>query len=294
MCAKCQAFLQSHWPAAPRTDTRACLPAYRVPTPPNSKHLCIGGIYVRLLLEGPGGGGTAGTAAVVAGIIERLPAPKDFFAAAHHRLLCLGDTSLLLGPVSTSIPIASSSTGISGSQREWEAEADRELCLRAMTAVYHVHAGAIGPVEGIPHLLALLDTTASRSLRRVEASVVLTACPGIGTKMGKMGAVYRCPAALLFLFPGTPDSSCPPHTHVPAWLPTRPSTVCSPVHCLLAGSTCFCSWRRSSPPQSSPRAPPTAAPPTVPALLAPAPAGRRRCGQRTLMGWLCWRHGACP
>jgi DnaJ family protein C protein 13 len=111
---------------------------FRVAYPSLEKHLCIGGIYVRLLLEAPANSGGGGSS-----VVERLPAPREFFAAAHHRLLCLGDASL-----------APAGAG-----------ADRELCARAMAAAYHAHAGAIGPVEGIAHLAALLDATPSRPLR---------------------------------------------------------------------------------------------------------------------------------
>jgi hypothetical protein len=37
--------------------------------------------------------------------------------------------------------------------------------VKAMAAAYSAHAGTIGPLEGIPHLLQLLDTTQQRSLR---------------------------------------------------------------------------------------------------------------------------------
>ena len=112
-------------------------------------------------------------------MVERLPAPREFFAAAHHRLLCLGDASLLLSPAAAAAAASSSSgggssffTGSGGgagssSGRQVDAEADRELCVRAMAAAYHVHAGAIGPVEGIAHLAALFDATPSRALRWV-------------------------------------------------------------------------------------------------------------------------------
>lgn len=135
---------------------------------------------MRLLLEAHSNAASsasaAGGAGANTGIVERLPAPREFFMAAHHRLLCLGDTSLLMHGLSASHvtsqggagggpPAAGSSGSSAGVPRESEAEADRELCLRAMAAVYHVHAGTIGPVDGIPHLLALLDATASRALR---------------------------------------------------------------------------------------------------------------------------------
>ena len=170
-------------------------------------------------------------------MVERLPAPKEFFAAAHHRLLCLGDASLLLGGSSSILASAGSSFGVGAAggggatagtlagRREAEAEVDRELCLRAMAAAYHVHAGAragrqeveaqggsaaccrrrrcrscfvcplqphqghtdlschvimgagvIGPVEGIPHLLALMDATASRSLRCAQRDYSVQRC----------------------------------------------------------------------------------------------------------------------
>lgn len=41
----------------------------------------------------------------------------------------------------------------------------QELCVKAMAAVYSAHAGVIGPFEGLPHLLQLMDTTRQRSLR---------------------------------------------------------------------------------------------------------------------------------
>jgi DnaJ family protein C protein 13 len=113
---------------------------FRVSYPSLCKHLCIGGIYLRLLLDPPpspnnsstGGGGTS--------VAERLPAPRDFFSAAHHRLLCLGDAFLLATPAMAAAGGMSGGMGSSGG-RTADAEADRELCVRAMTAVYHFHAG---------------------------------------------------------------------------------------------------------------------------------------------------------
>lgn len=37
--------------------------------------------------------------------------------------------------------------------------------MKAMAAAYSAHAGTIGPFEGIPHLLQMLDSTKHRSLR---------------------------------------------------------------------------------------------------------------------------------
>lgn len=174
-----------------------------------SKHLCIGGIFIRLLLEAPqpkAGAATAG--AGQKSVVERLPAPKEFFSAAHHRLLCLGDASLagaaggLLGSTAGSLGGAApaggasygklalgSASGAMGGVRA-DAEGDRELCVRAMAAAYHVHAGVIGPVEGIAHLVALLDATPSRPLRQhlllLLEALVAPSClaPSGGTAAG--------------------------------------------------------------------------------------------------------------
>jgi DnaJ family protein C protein 13 len=111
--------------------------------PSLASHLAVGGVYVRLLLEGAD-----------AGAVEALPHPKDFFTAAHLHFLRLGDASLAAGP--------SGGGGPGGS----DADAARELCVRAMGATYAAHAAEIGPfAEGLPHMLAILDATPSRPLR---------------------------------------------------------------------------------------------------------------------------------
>lgn len=154
------------------SDAAPTRPLHPLPPSPRScsKHLCIGGIFIRLLLEAPPA--KAGTASAgQKSVVERLPAPKEFFAAAHHRLLCLGDASLLGSPIAGLGGAAAAASGSSyggpaPSGIAGGAEGDRELCVRAMAAAYNVHAGVIGPVEGIPHLVSLLDATPSRPLRQ--------------------------------------------------------------------------------------------------------------------------------
>ena len=213
-----------------------------------SKHLCVGGIFVRLLLEGP-----AAAASASAGVMERLPAPRDFFMAAHHRLLCLGDTNLL--------PLAGSGGGgvVGGGGAAGdagEAEAQRELCVRAMAAAYRSHAGAIGPVDGIPHLLALFDATPNRAMRCARREVLIDA-----TAAGR--------------FPACAHISTPYFLH----------------SCLsVAGNSCCCCLRLSWP-QSHflllRRRPPWMALP-----LPPVPSTPRR-GRPTPTVSPCWRPGAC-
>ena len=64
--------------------------------------------------------------------VEKLAAPKEVFSGLFHRLLTLGDASLLL-------PSQSSKADIDDSQRV--------LCVRAMAVIYRVHGGAIGKVS---------------------------------------------------------------------------------------------------------------------------------------------------
>lgn len=92
--------------------------------------------------------------------MQKLANPKEFFTACYHALLCCpgitgnepdGDTSSSKSDTSSS-----------------KSSADRitqQLCVKAMAAAYSAHAGVIGPFEGIPHLLQLLDNTQQRSLR---------------------------------------------------------------------------------------------------------------------------------
>lgn len=93
--------------------------------------------------------------------MQKLANPKEFFTACYHALLCCTDTPGS-EPVPDSSPASSSSTPKSGGAAD---KITQQLCVKAMAAAYSAHAGTIGPFEGTPHLLQLLDTTQQRSLR---------------------------------------------------------------------------------------------------------------------------------
>ena len=123
--------------------------------PSLQKHLCIGGVYVKLLLEG------SDPAAV-----DKLANPKEFFNAAYHTLLCCPpdeEEEGLGGAAASSRGAAAAGGGAGG--KGAGARATQQLCVQAMAAAYSAHAGVIGPFEGVAHLLRLMDQTTRRSLR---------------------------------------------------------------------------------------------------------------------------------
>ncbi|KAK9822709.1 hypothetical protein WJX81_005943 [Elliptochloris bilobata] len=107
---------------------------FAVAYPSLGAHLCLGGVYVRLLLEG-----------LDQGAVEKVPAPREVVAALLRHFLGAADVELHRGSEA--------------------AEAERVLCARAMAALYHHHAAAIGAFEGVAHVTALLDVTLSKPLR---------------------------------------------------------------------------------------------------------------------------------
>jgi len=151
------------------------------------KHLTLGGVHVRLLLEG------SDKAAV-----NKLTTPDQVFAAAHHRFLMLGDTGLRGSWAAPGISSLSSGVGggdgdnggglIKNEAYSSTPDEDRELCVRTMAAVYAVHAERIGLCPGIPHLVALLDSTPLRSLRlhllRLLHALVVCNGDGGGKSLG--------------------------------------------------------------------------------------------------------------
>jgi len=192
---------------------------FAVPYPSLSAQLCVGGVYVRLLLEGRD-----------AGAVARLGAPREFFFAAYNRLLllegggggagggwrgggALGDGGGGGGGAFPSAPSAgggaSGGGGLGGgggtsggddpSPRERRAVA--ELCVRAMAAAYSAHAGDVGPVDGVPYLLRLADATPSRALRHallllLQALVApRAAAAALPTAASPMASATASPAA---------------------------------------------------------------------------------------------------
>ncbi|GIM04041.1 hypothetical protein Vretimale_8678, partial [Volvox reticuliferus] len=167
------------------------------------KHVVVGGIYVRLLLEG------TDTAAV-----EKVPQPRELFNSLHHAFLCAADpVTQGFQSAAAAVTAAATSSAVGGAVTDATAAvaaaaavadaavtADQELCARAMAAVYHAHAGTIGPTDGLRHLIHVLDYTLCRRLRHalLELVVALLAprclTAASGTAAGAAGAVTS-PAA---------------------------------------------------------------------------------------------------
>ncbi|KFM22645.1 DnaJ-like protein subfamily C member 13 [Auxenochlorella protothecoides] len=165
------------WNAATRTELREALQAevsvlklgkaragnrgiswnheeFRARLPSLQRQLSIGGVYVRLLLDGAD-----------SGAVEKLAAPRDFFLAAYHHFLCLGD-------------------------------ADRIVCVRAMAAAYAVHAGAVGPFDGVEHVARAADATASKALRAACLAFLATlVAPAAGVGEDGTGAARQAATA---------------------------------------------------------------------------------------------------
>ncbi len=109
--------------------------------------------------------------------MSKLPAPRDLFLSLHHHLIC-SDSHLMHAHASSvsSKPLSGQPTSSSSSSAAptWsplqsaaisEVEQVQLLCVRAMAEVYHEHAGSIGAMEGLPHLMKLLDLSLRRPLR---------------------------------------------------------------------------------------------------------------------------------
>lgn len=75
--------------------------------------------------------------------MEKVPRPKEVFQALHHHFLCLADVGLrLVGPEDAHQGVGEQALLAAAVSRDPEAE--RELCARAMAALYNAHAAAIG------------------------------------------------------------------------------------------------------------------------------------------------------
>lgn len=103
---------------------------------------------------------------VAAAAVLKLASPKEFFTACYHSLLCCTDTAATEAAASASADSSRSGGGMKPSSISSSSDKiTQQLCVKAMAAAYSAHAGTIGPFEGIPHLLQLMDTTQQRSLR---------------------------------------------------------------------------------------------------------------------------------
>ena len=69
--------------------------------------------------------------------------PKNVFLALHHHFLCLADAGLRLAGAEDGRQSSAEQTVLSAAVSQ-DPEGERELCARAMAALYHAHAAAIG------------------------------------------------------------------------------------------------------------------------------------------------------
>ncbi|KAL0040215.1 hypothetical protein WJX77_000548 [Trebouxia sp. C0004] len=129
---------------------------FRVGYPSLASQLCIGGVYVRLLLDG-----------VDQGAVQKVAGPRDLFQSLYHHFLCLADSGLQLSPaakptLARGAPTPSPSVA---AEVQGDVDGERVLCIRAMAAVYLEHAGVIGAFDGVGHVTALLDHSMDRAVR---------------------------------------------------------------------------------------------------------------------------------
>lgn len=97
------------------------------------KEMCIGGIYIRLLLD----------QIDKTGVLRGVPNPKDLFWSLYGKFLGLSDLDIDYG----------------------SEKATRELCLRAMASVYEHYGAEVGPFDGVAHCTLLMDKTKSTTYR---------------------------------------------------------------------------------------------------------------------------------
>ncbi len=137
---------------------------FSVVYPSLTSYLTIGGVHVKLLLDAAAAGG--GSSGQTGSDLKSLVNPRDFFTAAHLHFLRRGDPGLFSGGSGSSVASRSSVFSARDAWSGQDAAAERELCVRAMAAAYAVHALEIGPFEGMQHIVDLLDSTPSKSLRQ--------------------------------------------------------------------------------------------------------------------------------
>ena len=159
---------------------------FSVAYPSLASQLTIGGVHVKLLLEAA----NASTAADAAADLRSLVNPKEFFTALHLHFLRRGDVGMGI----SSTTISSSQSTKAANWSGIDAASERELCIRAMAATYAVHAGDIGPFEGLQHIVDLLDSTPSRPMRqRLLTLIEALICPediyGEGSTPGSTGFI---------------------------------------------------------------------------------------------------------
>lgn len=72
----------------------------------------------------------------------------------------------------------------------------RIVCVRAMAAAYAVHAGAVGPFDGVEHVARAADATASKALRAACLAFLATlVAPAAGVGEDGTGAARQAATA---------------------------------------------------------------------------------------------------
>ena len=87
------------------------------------------------------------------GAVDKVGNPRDVFLALHHHFLCLADAGLRLVGAEDEQHSLSEQTVLSAAVSR-DPEGERELCARAMAALYHAHAAAIGAPASSSHFSA--------------------------------------------------------------------------------------------------------------------------------------------
>ena len=87
------------------------------------------------------------------GAVDKVGNPRDVFLALHHHFLCLADAGLRLAGAEDDRHSLPEQTVLSAAVSR-DPEGERELCARAMAALYHAHAAAIGAPASSPHSTA--------------------------------------------------------------------------------------------------------------------------------------------
>lgn len=81
------------------------------------------------------------------GAVDKVGEPKGVFLGLHHHFLCLADAGLRLAGTEdgqAGQPSEAAKQTVLSAAVSRDPEGERELCARAMAALYHAHAAAIG------------------------------------------------------------------------------------------------------------------------------------------------------
>ena len=151
------------------------------------------GIYVNVFLD-----------AVASGRDMKIEQPAALYHSLWMRFLTGGDMEVV--PFLKQIEASSVHRGVYGDT------AQREMCLRAMTALYKLHAKQIGRVTGIGHLVWLLDCTMEHRMRHIILKLLeeLVVVPSNAVALVEHGSVE----VLV-------DLACAAHTDSAMWVGER-------------------------------------------------------------------------